>query len=159
MLSSAFLSEGWLEAPVPVDVRMALKARGVPVLEPEGVDRMGLYPLEDTNRLPLRKSQMNFGWVFCGHCLTHGLWKGVSIRFREDTELEAPCLRTVSLEEGGAALDTVRFRFGVRTMELLRILCPGWAQLLPARRRQKAVPPRRELGAAAGCICGNPVGG
>ena len=191
VFSPDFLPEGWLEAPVPGDVRTALKARGlidgdylgkeldrerwidesdwlyyrrftlpevqgVPVLELEGVDtlaevwlngqllgrcsnmflphafplthaltegenallirirstvkalegvdRTGLYPPEDTDRLLLRKSQMNFGWDFCGHCLTHGLWKGVSIRFREDAELDAPYLRTVSLEDGGATL-------------------------------------------------------
>lgn len=191
VFGEAFLPEGWLEAPVPGDVRTALKARGlidgdylgkdlqqerwidesdwlyycrfalpegegVPYLELEGVDtlaevwlnghllgkcenmflpyafpipaawrkkdnallirirstvhvlegidRTGLYPQEDTNRLLLRKSQMNFGWDFCGHCLTHGLWKGVSIRFRKDAELDAPYLRTVEIKDGAALL-------------------------------------------------------
>lgn len=191
VFSPAFFPEGWLEAPVPGDVRTALKARGLidgdylgknldqerwidesdwlyvrhfaysegkgtPYLELEGVDtlaevwlngqlvgkcadmfityvfpiadvlvegqnvllirirstvralegvdRTGLYPQDDTDRLLLRKSQMNFGWDFCGHCLSHGLWKGVSIRLKEHAELDAPYLRTVKLENGGAKL-------------------------------------------------------
>ena len=191
VFSPAFIPEGWLEAPVPGDVRTALKARGLiegdylgkdldqerwidesdwlytcrfacpkgegePYLELEGVDtlaevwlnghllgtcdnmflpyafsirdalvegenvllvrirstvkslegidRTGLYPEDDTDRLMLRKSQMNFGWDFCGHCLSHGLWKGVSIRFQTHAELDAPYLRTVALENGGARL-------------------------------------------------------
>ena len=70
----------------------------------EGVDRTGLYPQDDTDRLLLRKSQMNFGWDFCGHCLSHGLWKGVSIRLKEHAELDAPYLHTVKLENRGAKL-------------------------------------------------------
>lgn len=186
-----FLPEGWIDAPVPGDVRTALKARGfidgdyfgkaldqerwidesdwlyycrftlpqaagIPFLELEGVDtlaevwlngqkvgecanmflpwsfpiqdylemgdnallirirstvktleglsREGLYPSEDTDRLLLRKSQMNFGWDFCGHCLTHGLWKGVSVRFQENPELMSPYLWTESIENGNANL-------------------------------------------------------
>lgn len=160
VFSPAFLPEGWLEVPVPGDVRTALSARGLidgyylgkaldqerwidrsdwlyylrftppsdkkglpflcflgvdtlaevwlngqqlgacdnmftpwcfpvsDVLKPgdnilvvrirstvhalAGRDRTGLYPEDDTDRLMLRKSQMNFGWDFCGHCLTHG---------------------------------------------------------------------------------------
>lgn len=59
-----------------------------------GRDRTGLYPEDDTDRLMLRKSQMNFGWDFCGHCLTHGLWKSVLLRWVEDAQLDAPYLRT-----------------------------------------------------------------
>ena len=69
-----------------------------------GRDRTGLYPEDDTDRLMLRKSQMNFGWDFCGHCLTHGIWKSVILRWVEDVQLDAPYLRTVSLENGAAVL-------------------------------------------------------
>lgn len=69
-----------------------------------GRDRTGLYPEDDTDRLMLRKSQMNFGWDFCGHCLTHGLWKGVALRYVQDALLDAPYLRTESLEDGDALL-------------------------------------------------------
>lgn len=69
-----------------------------------GRDRTGLYPEDDTDRLMLRKSQMNFGWDFCGHCLTHGIWKSVTLRWVEDVQLDAPYLRTVSLENGAAVL-------------------------------------------------------
>lgn len=50
-----------------------------PVKSIEHIDRTGLFPSEDTGRLLLRKSQMNYGWDFCGHCLTTGIWKGVSL--------------------------------------------------------------------------------
>ena len=70
----------------------------------EGKDRTGLYPQNDTDRLMLRKSQMNFGWDFCGHCLTHGLWKNVSIYFIEHAKLDAPYLRTVEINNEGAKL-------------------------------------------------------
>lgn len=69
-----------------------------------GRDRTGLYPEDDTDRLMLRKSQMNFGWDFCGHCLTHGLWKGVTLRWLEDVQLDAPYLRTESLVGDAATL-------------------------------------------------------
>ena len=69
-----------------------------------GRDRTGLYPEDDTDRLMLRKSQMNFVWDFCGHCLTHGLWKRVLLRWVEDAQLDAPYLRTESLEDGAAVL-------------------------------------------------------
>ena len=192
VFSPAFLPEGWLEVPVPGDVRTALSARGLidgyylgkaldqerwidrsdwlyylrftppsdkkglpflcflgidtlaevwlngqqlgvcdnmftpwcfpvsDVLKPgdnilvvrirstvhalAGRDRTGLYPEDDTDRLMLRKSQMNFGWDFCGHCLTHGLWKSVLLRWVEDAQLDAPYLRTESLEDGAAVL-------------------------------------------------------
>lgn len=69
-----------------------------------GIDRTGLYPADDTDRLLLRKSQMNFGWDFCGHCLTHGLWKGVSLVCRQEAELGEPYLHTLSLEGQDALL-------------------------------------------------------
>lgn len=70
----------------------------------EGVDRTGLYPADDTDRLLLRKSQMNFGWDFCGHCLTHGLWKGISIDVHAPVELGDVYLRTEKLTDGDALL-------------------------------------------------------
>lgn len=70
-------------------------------------DRAGLYPREDTDRLLLRKSQMNFGWDFCGHCLTHGLWKGVRLVCPSEKSLGEPYLRTLSItgNEAVIALD------------------------------------------------------
>lgn len=70
----------------------------------EGVDRTGLYPADDTDRLLLRKSQMNFGWDFCGHCLTHGLWKDVGIVVHQPVELGEAYLRTARLDGDSAAL-------------------------------------------------------
>ena len=74
------------------------------VRELEGVDRAGLYPAEDTDRLLLRKSQMNFGWDFCGHCQTAGLWKGVRLHVQTAAELADVYLRTASICEAEAAL-------------------------------------------------------
>lgn len=68
----------------------------------EGIDRTGLYPADDTDRLLLRKSQMNFGWDFCGHCLTHGLWKGVSIDVHAPVELGDVYLRTERIDDSDA---------------------------------------------------------
>ena len=74
------------------------------VRELEGVDRAGLYPAEDTDRLLLRKSQMNFGWDFCGHCQTAGLWKSVRLHTQTDVELADVFLRTASMDEERAVL-------------------------------------------------------
>lgn len=68
------------------------------------VDRTDLYPAEDTDRLILRKSQMNYGWDFCGHCLTAGLWKGVSLRVKTGAEIERYYLRTESIADDSASL-------------------------------------------------------
>lgn len=68
------------------------------------IDRTGLFPQEDTGRLVLRKSQMNYGWDFCGHCLTTGLWKGVYLENQVDAKLRDVYLRTVRLGEGEAEL-------------------------------------------------------
>lgn len=75
-----------------------------PVKSIEAVSREGLYPQEDTGRLLLRKSQMNYGWDFCGHCLTGGLWKGVYLDGQENATLGDVYLRTETLEAGFAQL-------------------------------------------------------
>ena len=54
-----------------------------PVESTKDVDRTGIYPEDDTTRMLLRKSQMNWGWDFCGHCLTGGIWKSVRIESRD----------------------------------------------------------------------------
>ena len=68
------------------------------------VDRTGLYPQDDTERLLLRKSQMNYGWDFCGHCKTAGLWKGVKLISKEKAALQDVYLRAVSIDDGKARL-------------------------------------------------------
>lgn len=56
----------------------------IQVLSPLGytsdMSREGIYPEDDTTRMLLRKSQMNWGWDFCGHCLTTGIWKPVLLK-------------------------------------------------------------------------------
>lgn len=76
-----------------------------PVKSQEGVDRSGIYPQEDTTRMLLRKSQMNWGWDFCGHCLTGGIWKSVSILSRDHAVLKTLRLRTKRMEGHAAFLE------------------------------------------------------
>lgn len=79
-----------------------------------GISREGIYPQEDTTRMLLRKSQMNWGWDFCGHCLTTGLWKSVCLESRDTPCLTKTRLTTLSLSEGQACL---RFECDARAPE------------------------------------------
>lgn len=75
-----------------------------PVHYTKDMDRTGIYPKEDTTRMLLRKSQMNWGWDFCGHCLTTGIWKPVEIKFQEGACLSHVLLATEELKETSARL-------------------------------------------------------
>ena len=75
-----------------------------PIRTIEHMDRTGLYPQEDTSRLLIRKSQMNYGWDFSGHCLTTGIWKDVYLESRTHERLEDVFLATEKLEDGQAFL-------------------------------------------------------
>ena len=75
-----------------------------PVESTKDIDRTGIYPQDDTTRMLLRKSQMNWGWDFCGHCLTGGIWKSVRLESRDCPVFETVHLRTVCLKEGRAVL-------------------------------------------------------
>ena len=78
------------------------------VLSPLGytahASREGIYPKDDTTRMLLRKSQMNWGWDFCGHCLTVGLWKPIRLESRDAPTLSDTFLTTESLDESNARL-------------------------------------------------------
>lgn len=76
-----------------------------PVESQKDVDRSGIYPQEDTTRMLLRKSQMNWGWDFCGHCLTGGIWKSVRIQSRDHAILGTVRFRTKRMEEKRAVLE------------------------------------------------------
>ena len=76
-----------------------------PVKSTEGIDRTGIYPEDDTTRMLLRKSQMNWGWDFCGHCLTTGIWKGIYLDSRSHAVLKKVHFRTVRIEDGRAILE------------------------------------------------------
>lgn len=76
-----------------------------PVKSTEGIDRTGIYPEDDTTRMLLRKSQMNWGWDFCGHCLTTGIWKGIYLDGRSHAVLKKVHFRTVRIEDGRAILE------------------------------------------------------
>lgn len=70
----------------------------IQVLSPLGytsdMSREGIYPEDDTTRMLLRKSQMNWGWDFCGHCLTTGIWKPVLLKSRDHAVLHETQLIT-----------------------------------------------------------------
>ena len=68
-----------------------------PISATKDVSREGIYPQEDTTRMLLRKSQMNWGWDFCGHCLTAGIWKPVKLKVYKEARLEDVRLTTVSV--------------------------------------------------------------
>lgn len=93
-----------------------------PVESQKDVDRSGIYPQEDTTRMLLRKSQMNWGWDFCGHCLTGGIWKSVSIQSRDHAILKTVHFRTKRIEEKrallGAELAAERYAPGREKMDL-----------------------------------------
>lgn len=71
----------------------------------KGVDVTDIWPPEDTARMLLRKSQMNWGWDFCGHCLTNGIWKSVSIRSRDHALIGKFHLRTKEIRTDEAVLE------------------------------------------------------
>lgn len=75
-----------------------------PIGYTEQISREGIYPKEDTTRMLLRKSQMNWGWDFCGHCLTTGIWKPVKLISTDSAVLGEARLITKRLEEGQAEL-------------------------------------------------------
>lgn len=75
-----------------------------PVKYTEAFDRTGIYPKTDTTRLLLRKSQMNWGWDFCGHCLTTGIWKPVTLKCEDHASLKTVLLATEKLHENKAML-------------------------------------------------------
>lgn len=68
------------------------------------MSREGIYPEDDTTRMLLRKSQMNWGWDFCGHCLTTGIWKPVLLKSRDHAVLHETQLITEGLEGDSAEL-------------------------------------------------------
>ena len=67
-------------------------------------DKDGIYPEEDTDRMLLRKSQMNWGWDFCGHCLTGGIWKSVFLRSRDRASWKKVHFETLEIEKNKAVL-------------------------------------------------------
>lgn len=75
-----------------------------PVESVKGVNTTDIWPPEDTTRMLLRKSQMNWGWDFCGHCLTNGIWKSVSLQSRSHALIGKFHLRTDKIREGEAVL-------------------------------------------------------
>ncbi len=76
-----------------------------PVKGTENIERTNIWPPEDSTRMLLRKSQMNWGWDFCGHCLTNGIWKSVYLQSRDSAVLQKLHLRTKELLEGEAVLE------------------------------------------------------
>lgn len=76
-----------------------------PVESQKEVDRTGIYPQEDTTRMLLRKSQMNWGWDFCGHCLTSGIWRSVSIQSWDHAVLKKVHLRTEHISDRAAVIE------------------------------------------------------
>ena len=70
----------------------------------QDISREGIYPEDDTTRMLLRKSQMNWGWDFCGHCLTTGIWKPVLLKSRDHAVLHETQLITEGLEGDSAEL-------------------------------------------------------
>lgn len=80
----------------------------IQVISPLGytaeMSREGIYPEDDTTRMLLRKSQMNWGWDFCGHCLTTGIWKPVLLKSRDHAVLHETQLVTETLEEDRAQM-------------------------------------------------------
>lgn len=68
-------------------------------------DRTGLYPKDSTDRLLVRKAQMNYGWDFCGRCLSGGIWKDVWLETGLDIQLDQLYMRTVRLDTDTAELN------------------------------------------------------
>lgn len=76
-----------------------------PIKGTEDVDRTNIWPPEDSTRMVIRKSQMNWGWDFCGHCLTNGIWKSVYLQSRDSAAIGKLHLRTKELRENEAVLE------------------------------------------------------
>lgn len=85
-----------------------------PVKGTEAIGRTDIWPPEDSTRMVIRKSQMNWGWDFCGHCLTNGIWKSVYLQSRDRAVLRKLHLRTREIREGEAVLEA---RWEVRPWE------------------------------------------
>ena len=80
----------------------------IQVLSPLGhtasTSKKGIYPEDDATRMLLRKSQMNWGWDFCGHCLTVGLWKSIYLKTCDEAALSDARLTTETLDAKEAKL-------------------------------------------------------
>lgn len=76
-----------------------------PVRGTENIDRTDIWPPEDSTRMVIRKSQMNWGWDFCGHCLTNGIWKSVYLQSRDRAAIGKLHLRTKEIRDGEAVLE------------------------------------------------------
>lgn len=80
----------------------------IQVLSPLGhtasTNKKGIYPEDDATRMLLRKSQMNWGWDFCGHCLTVGLWKSIYLKTCDEAALSDARLTTETLDAKEAKL-------------------------------------------------------
>lgn len=70
----------------------------------EQINRDGLYPVNETDRLLLRKSQMNYGWDFCARNLSVGIWKKACIFCKKHTFIKDYFLYTLTADAESAKL-------------------------------------------------------
>lgn len=75
-----------------------------PVKFVEDKDDSSIFSITKSDRIFARKAQMNYGWDFCGRCVTTGIWKEVSLRGQEEGEISSYYLRTKKLEDEEALL-------------------------------------------------------
>lgn len=75
-----------------------------PVKAVAGRDDSAIFSITDSDRIFARKAQMNYGWDFCGRCVTSGIWKPVTLRGESGGEIAEYYLRTLSLTENSAEL-------------------------------------------------------
>lgn len=63
----------------------------------KGLDYNDLFSTTTVDRIKARKAQMNYGWDFCGRCVTIGIWKSVTIKAYDHNYIETYYLYTSSI--------------------------------------------------------------
>jgi len=72
-----------------------------PVKYIEKYDKSNIFSANSYDRIYARKAQMNYGWDFCGRCVTLGIWKDVYLEYQEENYIDNFYLYTKEISENG----------------------------------------------------------
>ncbi|MFD2114749.1 glycoside hydrolase family 2 protein [Paenibacillus yanchengensis] len=75
-----------------------------PIKYVEHLDQTDIFSITTSDRILARKAQMNYGWDFCGRCVTTGIWKSVEINAFNEAQIDHYYLYTKRVEGDKAYL-------------------------------------------------------